>query len=67
MSTFIEWYSDPEIAEERREIMRILPLCSESDAVVIQMLGDLASAIDTLGSELGAQEVESLPDEEEEA
>ena len=56
--SFLEWYSDPDVAEERREIMRLLA-CSEDDAVKHQEIARLAEAVEVMAS--GA----FVPDDEE--
>jgi len=48
--TFMDWFSDPDVAEERREIMRLLA-CSEDDAVKHQEIARLAEAVEVLASE----------------
>lgn len=45
--TFMDWYNDPDVAEERREIQRHLR-CTDAEAVTIQKLDLLADRIESL-------------------
>jgi hypothetical protein len=47
MTTFLDWYNDPDVAEERRDIQRHLR-CTEADAVVILKLDAIADRLEML-------------------
>jgi hypothetical protein len=63
MSAFLEYYSDPDQAADRREIRSLLR-CDETSAVTVQLLLGVCLGLDDLGSEMLAltQVTEEDPD-----
>jgi len=61
---FLDWFNDPDVAEERREIQRHLR-CTDAEAVTIQKLDLLADRIEAL--EMAEYAIEEMdPDEGDE-
>ena len=57
MSAFLDFYSEPDAAADRREIQSLLR-CDETSAVTIQLLGDLIQSMDELSWGMLGTEVE---------
>lgn len=47
---FLDWFSDPDVAAERREIIRLLR-CTEDEAVKHQEIARLAEAVEVLAAQ----------------
>ena len=61
---FLEWYADKDSRDERREIRQCLR-CTETEAVMIQQLADLAGGFHELANEVYAMSLKGTENDDE--